>query len=466
VSSAERFVRHHRRQTDRAVSQAYARLATDVIATATFHGLLHCARNRARRLLDAPVVNGHHPGVDALVNLSRFTGAHIRAVADWPGTSASWRPAVCSLAQHLVGKYAVPAFLAASWSATDDAYAEKKRDWFVAHARGASFRSLDLPINMTRKMEHIFLTSHDHLAVEHAMRRAELLALGASDELVGTVLTTRSATDLGNGAFWRTVWLFLIANLHAIDLAQVGPMIDFLQATRHERLAVETSAGIVVRDPPQPSFSMKGRTVQSMLRLMQDWHRSLGLANGGLTWAPSPLQPMVIEEPSQDPSAPPSRWQLMELTNGAQLRMSCAMRASCGCSSAAVTRSDITGVANNKPNGTRLRSTIASMGDGDASNDANPRGSGQRQARCESKMLIRMRTTEVDGTSRPPLQWGEATRGKPLHSRSTGSVKSTNSDGRKLEGRAQESTRLVPIALVMRSPLQWHAFAQFCPLCS
>jgi hypothetical protein len=271
-------------------------------------------------LLDAPVVNGHHPGVEALVNLSRFTWAHIRAVVDWLGTSASWRPAVCSLAQHLIGKYAAPAFLAASWYATDDAYAEKKREWFVAHARGASFRSLDLPIDMTRKMEHIFLTSRDHLTIEQAIRRAELLAFGASHELVKAVLATGSATDLRNGAFWRTVWMFLIANESAIALAQVGPMLDFVQAIRHERVAVETPGGIVLRNPPQPSFSMNGRTVQSMLRLMQDWHRSLGLANGGLTWSSSPLQPMVIEEPSQDPSAPPSVWQLMELTNGAQLR--------------------------------------------------------------------------------------------------------------------------------------------------
>jgi hypothetical protein len=69
-----------------------------------------------------------------------------------------------------------------------------------------------------------------------------------------------------------------------------------------------------------PSFSMKGRTVQSMLRMMQEWHRSLGLGNGGLTWPPSPLRPMLIEEPSHDPSAPASVWQLMELTNGARLR--------------------------------------------------------------------------------------------------------------------------------------------------
>jgi hypothetical protein len=50
-------------------------------------------------------------------------------------------------------------FLASSWYSTEDAAADKKRGWFVAHARGASFRSLNLPIVMTRKMEHIFLAS-------------------------------------------------------------------------------------------------------------------------------------------------------------------------------------------------------------------------------------------------------------------------------------------------------------------
>ena len=320
MSSAERFVRHHKQQTDRAISHASARLAATTLASETFRELLQCVRNRAPRLLDAPVVNGHHSGVDALVNLSRFASVHVRTATDWPGASASWRRAVCSLTQHLVCTYAVPPFLTASWYATDDAYAERKREWFVAHTRGISFRSLDLPIVMTRRMEHIFLRSHDHLAIEHAMRRAELLALEASDELVRAVLATRLATDLRNGEFWRTVWMFLIANARAIDLVQIGPMIDFIQSIRHERVAVETQDGIVMRDPPLPSFSMKGRTVQSMLRLMQDWHRSLGMANGGLTWAPSPLRPLLMEEPSQDPSAPAIVWQLMELTNGAQLR--------------------------------------------------------------------------------------------------------------------------------------------------
>jgi hypothetical protein len=56
--------------------------------------------------------------------------------------------------------------------------------------------------------------------------------------------------------------------------------------------------------PPQPTFSMKERTVQSMLRLMQDWHRSLGVGSAGFAWTPSPLSPMLLEEPCQDPSTP------------------------------------------------------------------------------------------------------------------------------------------------------------------
>jgi hypothetical protein len=96
-------------------------------------------------------------------------------------------------------------------------------------------------------------------------------------------------------------------------------MIDFIQAIRHDRVAVETPDGMVELDPPQPAFSIKGRTVQSMLRLMRDWHRSLGLGSAGLAWTPSPLQPMLLEEPSQDASAPPRLWQ-MELTNSTQLR--------------------------------------------------------------------------------------------------------------------------------------------------
>ena len=137
---------------------------------------------------------------------------------------------------------------------------------------------------------------------------------------IGAKHATRLADDLTNAEFWRTFLMFLIGHERAIDRSEIGPLVDFLQALRHERTPVETAAGTIWADPPQPAFSLKGRTPQSLLRLMTAWQRGSGMVTGGLSWSPSRLRPLVIDMPRSDPAAPPVRWQLTELTNGAQLR--------------------------------------------------------------------------------------------------------------------------------------------------
>ena len=319
MSWPERHVQDHRRRTDCAIHRACAQLASDPLTYEKFHELLSCARQRAPRLFEAPVADGRHLGVDVLVNLSRFRSAHIRSAIDWGGTSSSWRPAISALARHLVCDYEVPLFLASSWYASDPA-GDKKRSWFVAHSRGSSFRSLDLPIAMTRKMEHIFLASQDHLPIEHAIRKAELLALGTPVAFVNAILSTHLAADLRDSEFWRTVWMFLIANVRDVEPAQIGPMIDYIQAVRREQMPVETQHEMIGFNRPQPAFSMKGRTVQSLLRLMRDWHRSLGIGNASFSWTRSPFQPWLFEEVNREEVEMPRRWQMIELTNSAQLR--------------------------------------------------------------------------------------------------------------------------------------------------
>lgn len=320
MSWSERLVRNHRQQTDCAIHQAYSRLASNPLALEKFHEMLHHARKRAIGLFEAPILDGRHLGVDALIHLARFESEHIRPVTAWVGTSSSWRPSVSLFARHLVCEYNIPAFLASSWY-SKDVTADRKRQWFVAHGRGSSFRSLNLPMVMTRRMESIFLASHDHLTIEHAMRKAELLALGAPADLVQTIMSTPLATDLRHWEFWRTFWVFLIQNLADVDPNQIGPMIDYVQAVRHDQIIVEAPEGRVRIGPPQPEFAMKGRTVQSMLRLMRDWHRGLGESTAtAVSWKRSPFEPLLLVEPSQDASETPKRWHMMELTNSAQLR--------------------------------------------------------------------------------------------------------------------------------------------------
>lgn len=177
-----------------------------------------------------------------------------------------------------------------------------------------------LPIRMTRKMEHVFLASRDYFGIEYALRRAELVALEAEAALVDAVLAARPAVDLRHGEFWRTVWHFLVTNGRGFAMEQVAPLIDFLHAVRHEYVAIDTSDGIVMRPPPLPAFSMRGRTVQSVMRLIEEWHRGLGTGEGGFSWEASKVRPLVLEVPRADPTESPTFWDLAELTSSAQLR--------------------------------------------------------------------------------------------------------------------------------------------------
>ena len=122
-------------------------------------------------------------------------------------------------------------------------------------------------------------------------------------------------------------------------------MIDYIQSIRHERIQLDTQDGMMEVAPPQPYFSMRGRTVPSMLRLMKGWHRDLGVSDNTatFTWARSPFKPWLLEEPRRNEEETPRRWHMMELIDSAQLReegislhhcvRSYAYRCNCGTSS-------------------------------------------------------------------------------------------------------------------------------------
>jgi hypothetical protein len=170
-------------------------------------------------------------------------------------------------------------------------------------------------------MERLFLASPDHLTVEQAMRRAELKALGASPELIRRVLATRLGSDLSHGEFWRTVMGFFVRFSDDLDHDMVGTIVAFLHAVRHERVEVQTDDGLTFMAPPQPGFSMKGRTLQSVLRLVDGWHKSLGLSAGGhLRWDRSRHRPVIFQDEPVDADTAPVMWEFVELTNGTELR--------------------------------------------------------------------------------------------------------------------------------------------------
>jgi hypothetical protein len=320
MSPVKRFARNHKLRTDRAISDAYAHLATDPAALAAFTELLCCVRSLAPSILAAPCDGGGHRGINVLANLSRWSHAYLRPIADWTQTPEDWRAAIDSLVRHLLARYPTPRFLTSAWSLPGGAENDRQRQWFVTHASGCSFRSMDLPIQMTRRMEDIFLRSPADMGIPYAMRRAELLGLGIPRALVAAVLSTRLATDLRHGDFWRSFWHFLHPNAAEITPAQVGPIIDFLSSVRLEPIVVVSAGGASYSQWPLAPFSMKGRTVASLMQLMQEWNYGCKLGRGGSAWRRSGLRSLAVEASAAASSEVPARWQFVELTSSEQLR--------------------------------------------------------------------------------------------------------------------------------------------------
>ncbi|HLL24416.1 MAG TPA: hypothetical protein VK427_19930, partial [Kofleriaceae bacterium] len=188
-------------------------------------------------------------------NLLPFERVLLRAPEEWSGTSGHPLVVAHSLASHLFGTYATPRFLASVWFG--DSTRAEPRWWFVAHAGGERFRTLGLPIAMTRKMEHVFLRTPDHYSIDHALRRAEIIGLGGTPALADAVLTTRIAEDFSNAERWRAALAWLVRCGASVDLAQVGPLVDFLHDNIHE-------------------VDVRGRTFRSVMRLVTSWHGWLG----------------------------------------------------------------------------------------------------------------------------------------------------------------------------------------------
>jgi hypothetical protein len=251
--------------------------------------------------------------------MSRFAGRFVREPEAWKGAGEGLHGTIASLAQHLFGRYRVPRFLAKAWCAIDDR-GEIKREWYIAHGKGASFRSIAPELRMTRAMEDAFLKTPDHLEIEAGLRRAELLVLGADPPLVEAVMSTLLASDAHHAEFWRSFLTFLMTARSKLSLHQIGPMVDFLHAIRHQRVEAQGENGPVTIEPPRPDFSLRGRTLSSVHRLVAAWHQGLEIPNGSdLSWTASSSRPMAFAIEQSDPEAPLVRFEITELTSAASL---------------------------------------------------------------------------------------------------------------------------------------------------
>jgi hypothetical protein len=222
--------------------------------------------------------------IGAMSRLARFSSRWLRMPAGFSARSYNADRQFGELARFLLARWPVPTFFDKAWS---ERSTDTHREWFIHIGAGDNLRTAaGLPFPLTKMMAHHTLLAPDDISIVPALRWGQVRALGGSERLIRAVISSSLRDAQNDEPFWLSVVQFFVAN-PMLDPHQVGPIVDWIQNQRFvgepRRIVNGVACGGEI---PQPTFSMKGRTVESVLRQVERWHRELNRATikGAVAW--------------------------------------------------------------------------------------------------------------------------------------------------------------------------------------
>ena len=221
------------------------------------------------------------------------------------------------LARHLLAAYDVPLFMDCVWFNGNTTH----QNWFKYIGTGQNIRTAsDIPIPLTKKMAHHFLKAPKHYTIEEALRWGQVHALGGDRYLADALRETRLTRTFSNDDFWLNVIRFFIAN-PMLDVSHVNPIIDYIWDQKYENRRVFVERGVAREiEPAQPNFTMRGRTPETLLRHVGEWHHQLGREAKGreLEWTRSQIGEFHLLEGSEQ-ARNMRFWSIRELLSSDEL---------------------------------------------------------------------------------------------------------------------------------------------------
>jgi hypothetical protein len=210
--------------------------------------------------------------VKALWSVIRYRTAWLAEIEDFKPASKNPYRVFAQMVRYLFAHYEMPVFMDNAFYAQNDTHIH----WYIHLGKGGNLRKAHrLPFELTTKMSHYVLKAPYDFTIEEALRYGQIIGMGGDMRLVRHILATKLGRGFEHEDFWETVIRFFVQN-PMLDPIQIQPIVDFLQNVKYETRRVVRGRGQVEILPPQhPDFSLKGRTVASVLRLVQEWHREL-----------------------------------------------------------------------------------------------------------------------------------------------------------------------------------------------
>jgi hypothetical protein len=237
--------------------------------------LLHIDQKKCGKFLDNDAC------VEGLIHITTNHNKFIREIETWQKSSHNPFKQFSSLLRHLFCAYPVPEFLDSAWFESGSA---EQRNWLTAMGVGISIRKLNhMPINMTKKAAHAFGNAPATLSVPEALRWAQVVGKGGDPRLANFILRSRlGRNEFADEEFWDAAILFFV-NAGMFDFEKIGEIIDYLLVQRNTNRA----------------YSLKGRTITSIVRASEAWHNdqeNMRQRGGRLIWSSSNIAEAFFQE--------------------------------------------------------------------------------------------------------------------------------------------------------------------------
>jgi hypothetical protein len=210
--------------------------------------------------------------VGGLMALTSHRRDWLRPVGQWEPRESNASPLFSSLAHHLLAYHPVPPVMLSAWFRGLGWPGYRQQCWFKCVGRGASLVGVDFPLRLTRRMAFEFANAPVEFSIPFALRWAQVRGLGGSDGLARAFAAAGIPERCVADEFWIKLIHFLI-NHPELDRGRIASIVGCLHDLRFapRRVIIGEDTEIDL-EPARPDLSIKGWTVQTMLRRVDEWN--------------------------------------------------------------------------------------------------------------------------------------------------------------------------------------------------
>jgi hypothetical protein len=209
--------------------------------------------------------------IQAIYNMIQFRTWWINNLFEWKPKSKQTQVQLKELASYLFCKYKVPDFLYQGFYSSNLLHVE----WFIHLGTGRRVKELNkMPIAFTQKMGHYFLQAPSRLTIAEAIRYAQARGLGGYERIADRIalswLGNKSYTD---EAFWER-FVQILVNGGMFNHSKIGELIDYVRDMKRA----------------DATYHLKGRTLQSLLKQSDEWHKRSSHSTVLQYWRPCGIE--------------------------------------------------------------------------------------------------------------------------------------------------------------------------------